>query len=232
MALSWGKDTSGVKKGSSAMPSKTSMNLYQPIDRGNPVTAAIAAVILAVLIGLFAKFGVIDQLARVSEAQGRLATAQAELSMYEAQLTDYDAVAAEYESYTSQLNSSDVSANDVLDLIEDYVMVYATVTSTNLQENVLALSLRDVPLDMVGTIAQGVKTHPLVKSVSVSTASTEENVDTVTAQMTIILYTTADLMGEADQVDDSSSLFAGLDTEGHSLLPPTLILSATSGAVA
>ena len=233
MALDWnkeinlgslfkgGKGKGGKGKGAQGLPSKTTMNLYQhAVEEGSRnVRATVLTAILVVLgVGAFAKFGVIDQLARVDVAQAQLASTQSQLTELETKLADYDAIEEEFEGYSADYVSSMVDLADVLDLTENYVMPYATVTNLTLTDNVLTLTFTNVTLEMVGSIAAGVGSYPLVDSVSVSTATTSPDSNGVTANMTVTFLTVGDQVAEASGDLSQSDLFANLDTDGHSLV--------------
>lgn len=157
--------------GAGRAPVKTSMNLYlvgnQKTDMHTFVPVALA---LVIAVALFAKFGVIDQIARVSSAQAELADKQAQASQVEGSLQGYDAVAQEYKSYTTTLNPSEVNAINVLNMVDTQVRSSADVTAVNLKDNILTLTLTGVSLDAVGTLTTALQNQSMVTNVGVSTA--------------------------------------------------------------
>jgi hypothetical protein len=157
--------------GAGRAPVKTSMNLYsvgnQKTDMHTFVPVALA---LVIAVALFAKFGVIDQIARVSSAQAELADKQAQASQVEGSLQGYDAVAQEYKSYTTTLNPSEVNVINVLNMVDTQVRSSADVTAVNLKDNILTLTLTGVSLDAVGTLTTALQNQSMVTNVGVSTA--------------------------------------------------------------
>jgi len=205
------------------IPSKTTMNLYQPLARKgakSPTTLILLGVLGLLLLVAFVKFGVLDQFARVDAARASLTATQSQLSSLEAQLAGMDEMEEQYAKYSNNYLNAEVSVPDVLDLTENYVKPYAAVQGINLSEGVLTYTLGNTTLDVVGDIASSVNTYPLVQSVSVSTAKTDDktNASQVSAEMTVVFVTREkDDNGNYTQSD----LFSGLDTNGHDVLAGT-----------
>ena len=223
------KDIKGIfskKEGlsESDLPSKTTMNMYQPLARNgakNPTTLILLGVLGALLLVAFIKFGVLDQFARVNAARASLEQTQARLNELESSLVGMDVKEEEFAKYSNNYLNAVVTVDDVLSLTETYVKPYATVSAINLSQGVLTYSLSNTTLDVVGDIASKVNEFPLAQSVSVSTAKTEDKADAsqVTAEMTVVFVTERpdDKSGNYTQSD----LFSGLDTNGHDVLAGT-----------
>lgn len=186
MALDWKKNVSpssvkglfgkggGVSAGSS-YPSKTTMNLYVGDTKTADVRkVAVAGVALALLIGLFVKFGVLDQLAMLSQRQGELAEQQLLVDSMDASLDEYAAVKEVYDSYMVRYGGGSADAISLLDMVEQHVMNTARVTSLVLSDGTLTLTLYDIPLDTVGDLAKDLENQDVVTSVNVSTATTQK----------------------------------------------------------
>lgn len=172
----------GASAGSSALPTKTTMNLYQ----GDPKTTdirkvVIVGVLLFAFIALFVKFGVLDQLARLSQKQGELAEQRMITESSKAAAMDYDEIKEVYDAYQARYGGSRVDAIAVLDMVEQLVMPAAQVTSIVFSDSTLTLTLYDVPLDTVGNIAKTLEGQSMVSAVNVTTASTHnaEGMNTV-----------------------------------------------------
>lgn len=198
MALEWNKEISfaGLKKGTSKTnsdyPSKTYMNLTVQKKRETNLRSALPKlIILVVVIGLFVKFGIIDFYGRVNDAESRLSQQESILTQLNLELMDYDEVLEEYESYDTEhlATSADaVSAMDALGLVDRLVVPNATVESLGLSGNVLTLNVSEITLDSTGALVSLLYTDPMVKNVTVSTASTQErNAEGVTTAMTVTL---------------------------------------------
>ena len=198
MALDWKKELSfsGLKKGksktNSAYPSKTYMNLTVQNKRQMDVKRSIPlAIVLIVVVALFAKFGVLDFYGRVAETQSELNQRQSILSDLNQHLVGYDALLEEYESYDTEhlvAGDSTVSAMDALGLVDRVVAPNARVESLGYSGNVLTLSVSEITLDSAGSLVSLLYKDPLVANVTVSTASNQtQNDSAVTTAMTVTL---------------------------------------------
>jgi hypothetical protein len=196
MALDWSKKVSfggnSSKKSLNAYPAKTSMNLIAADKNAVDLRKVLPiVVVLAVLVALFVKFGVVDYYAQVAVKQNDLAVQKASLSAVESKLASYDSVKAEYESYGSYLSGSSATQVDaliVLNMVDQQIMPTASVTAINLKSNTLSLSLANASLDTIGNLVKSLDAQPIVSNVSVSTAATSATAaQDVTATMVVTL---------------------------------------------
>ena len=177
---------------------KRDINLAQTDRKGTPPkTAAAVAVCLALFVGLFCKFAVIEQLDRVWSSQR--AADQAAQQLRQA-TENYDQVLEEYQSYTIARDalSSDADPMACLDLVERYLIRQSTVKSFTVADGLISAQISGVTLHQVSDIYQDLKSDDLVKSVQVYTAETEE--DRTDGRVNAAL--TIDLTGE--KVSDDS----------------------------
>lgn len=182
------------KRGDGAYPSKKTMNLYVVESReSDPKKIAVTGVILAVIVALFAYFGVAMPLMQVAAKQAELAKVQEELVPVAAQVKDYDSVLAEYEKYARVSNSSGVDSSTVLDIVENHVMPRAAVGQVILKETTLTLKLANVSLDTVGEISRDLSGQAGVTSVSVSTAQSKD-----AGASGVVATITVELQGSGD----------------------------------
>lgn len=189
MALDWNRPIGkGVsKRGSDAIPTKTSINLLVRNDREIDARKTVPfAVLLVVLIVLFAKFAVIDPLSQVSQKRSELSVAQASVAKMESELTNYDQVKLEYDSYASSA-AGNVSATEVLDLVRTQVLPAGQVTAVSLKDDTLTVTLANTTLSDVGTLASSLRSQQNVAQVSVSTAATSSDTTSVMATLIISL---------------------------------------------
>jgi len=186
MALDWNKEIhlgsvlsslgKGKKSrgGSSAYPTKTTMNLYQGDTQATDVRKVVlTAVLLAVGILVFVKFGVLDQIDLVAQKEAELAAQkQIALSLTQ-QYGDFDEVKELYDAYQARLGSDAVDVIAVLDMVEKNVKSTADVQAIVMSDGTLTLTLYNVPLDKVGDLAKKLEGQDLVQAVNVSTATTQ-----------------------------------------------------------
>lgn len=192
-------------KSQSKLPQKTSMNLVMKDKKGPPPTTTLLVfLLLVVLVGCFAKFAVIDKLAQVSAANARVTDAEARLAAIEAQLVNYDEVAEKYTRYSyGYLNEEEAALADrigLLELMEQRVMPQAQLDGCSIAGNTVVVRISMVTLEQVSTLVRGLEASPLVSSVSVYTADTENDQGSdnlVTAAMTISVHAASD--GEVAQ---------------------------------
>ena len=176
---------------------KQDINLAQTDRKGTPPkTAAAVAVCLALFVGLFCKFAVIEQLDRVWSSQRAADQAAQQLAQLRQATENYDQVLEEYQSYTIARDalSSDADPMACLDLVERYLIRQ----SFTVADGLISAQISGVTLHQVSDIYQDLKSDDLVKSVQVYTAETEE--DRTDGRVNAAL--TIDLTGE--KVSDAS----------------------------
>ena len=158
-------------------PTKTTVNLvirektaYQ-ISRG----LCLLAIIL-VLVGLFSKFAVSDRLAAAFRAEAAAAEAERYLAQLQENNSGYEALRVEYARYfSSDVNEASGSADcmEVLSLVESKLMKSAGVASAVFSQNVLTVQLTGADLDQASGILADLYQSPLVSTVEIYTAATE-----------------------------------------------------------
>ena len=216
MALDWNKEISlgslGKAKKKSGTPdelaSKTSMNLVsRDPAQTNPVTTAIVGVVLAIVIILFAKFAVIDQLAGVNALRGELAEQQGLLAAAQAELEEYDAVLAEYQSYSSadQAGLEYPDALFVIKTINRVAKPYGTTTSVAVGQGVATVNIENATLREIGALAKELKEQAVFTDVSVSTAANKSAESKVEASLSIKLAGRGEDAGTASQDTDDEA---------------------------
>lgn len=184
------------------MALKRDINLAQTDRKGTPPkTAAAVAVCLALFVGLFCKFAVLDQLDRVWSSQRAADQAAQQLAQLRQATENYDQVLEEYQSYTIARDalSSDADPMACLDLVERYLIQHSTVKSFTVADGLISAQISGVTLHQVSDIYQDLMANDLVKSVQVYTAETEE--DKTGGQVNAAL--TIDLTG--DETGDTGS---------------------------
>ncbi|MBQ9021418.1 MAG: hypothetical protein IJ113_05340 [Eggerthellaceae bacterium] len=157
---------------SMALPTKKTMNL---LVRERKTRGAwkyvLAALGLALLVGLFAKFAVFDVLAQVDLKRSELYAAQQELSAVQSQLENYDAILEEYRSYTGIASDGSTDALVVMNMVATLVQPRATVTAASTSDGSLLVNVKDITLDDLGKLADALRNDAMVADVAVTTAS-------------------------------------------------------------
>ena len=181
-------------KGASEYPEKTYINLVQVDKKALDLRRTVPiAILAALLVVLFMKFGIFDFYAQLGAKQAELNTEKTHLVALQSQLSDYNDVLEEYQGYQAlSLNEGGLSVDalQVINLVDTCVAPVANVATMSLAGNTLSLSLTDVSLDGIGQLVNTLYQQPLVKNVSVSTATTRNaDNENVTAAVTITLAT-------------------------------------------
>lgn len=156
-------------------PVKQDLNLAQREHRHRDLRAVAAlALVLAVGIGLFCKFCVVDRLQAVSEAQASADRAEQSLAQIRTQTTEYDRVLKDYQSYTlaQAAVGGTADAMECLDLMEAQLLSRAKVSAFTVADSLISVELSGVTLEEVSGIYTGLMASELVKNVQVYTAAT------------------------------------------------------------
>lgn len=169
---------------------KTTINLAQKEKREGGLTTVLpAAIILAICIGLFCKFGVVDRLNRVSRMEEQASQLEQTLQQVQEKTAKYDSVKARYDSSTAAqaaLGGSDPMS--CLTLIENNLLEDAAVSSFAVANGTISVKMSNVTLNEISVIYTRLKASSLVAGVKVSTAqSGDKSAAKVTATMTIQL---------------------------------------------
>ena len=187
MALNWNQEVSlssiknliARKKGEDApvtgYPTKTTMNLYQQDEtKVRLSTIVLAGVLGLVVVVAVVKFGIVDPLSIIGSREAELARQQELLTEVSKGYAEYDEIAELYEGYQAVFSSSGIDAIAVLDMVEKVVKPKAQVSQITFSDYMLTLTLNDVPLDTVGTLAKEIEKQDMVASVNVSTATSSK----------------------------------------------------------
>lgn len=169
-------------------PSKTDINLVmKEPKRQYPQKKKFLLAILILAGLLFVKFGVVDRLTAVYEAQTKAAEAEAELAEMQAKNADYDQVLAEYESFnlTKQIQSGSCDIMECLTLVKKNLISVSRVQAFTISGNTITIKISGVTLNQISNIYKNLTASPDVASVKVYTASTLSNAKTTTTSMTI-----------------------------------------------
>ena len=160
-------------------PTKTSINLVQKEKKaGKNVTALVLFGLFLVLLAIFTKYMVIDQIAAVTAAENLLATRQSQLRTLESSNSVYDQVEAEYShfgiGYLSQAELDRQDRMNMLDVIDEKVGISKGIRTIQISENTAVLSFLTLELKDMSTIVSRLEESEYVNYVTVSKATTED----------------------------------------------------------
>lgn len=179
------------------LPTKTTINLAKRESRRKDMlTLTVGGVLILLLAGSVAKFGVIDQLDRLSQAESAYNQVHSQyLSTLQA-VEDYPEVEERYRTYSrSWMTAGDknglakVDRQQVLDLLEQRMMPRGQVNSVSLRDSVLVVSMSGMNLRQISTMVESIREDPIVESASLNLASTEEQkkTDLMDFTLTVVL---------------------------------------------
>lgn len=170
-----------LKRGKApAYPTKTSINLVETEQaRGNLVVQLALFAIALVLIGIFAKFAVVDPLASSMESGNEVSAAQARLDALIAENADYEELNAQYDRYVvpglSEQEQNLVDRDTVLDLLQQKVMNVGYLDSLRVVSNTVTATCLGVDLSRVSSLVESLESDERVAHVTVSTAQGEND---------------------------------------------------------
>lgn len=159
-------------------PTKTTINLVDAgAARGSlAVQVALFLVVLA-LIGIFAKFAVVDPLATSLASSSNVAAAQERLDELKAANADYAQLNQTYARYVATGLTEDeqnlARRDTVLDLLRSKVMGVGYLQSLKVEGNVATVSCLGVDLTKVSALVESLEADSQVAHVTVSTAQSE-----------------------------------------------------------
>ena len=179
------------------LPSKRSINLAgQGTKPMNYPLLIVGIAIIVVLAVLFSKFAVYDVLTKVSKEQRVVAENDQVISSLNDKINSYKEMNEEYEHYTYTNFTEEELANadrqDILKLLDTYVLPYAEVTSVSVYGNTVKVPMKVDTLQEANKIIQAIETDEKVDFCELSAAETGDNNDSsktngVTAQITIYM---------------------------------------------
>ena len=137
---------------------------------------------IVILAGCVAKFGVIDQYRRLDAAQAAYASVHTEYTQMQELLKGYDRLLMEYRTYSmdwmTAAGSEDIPAavdrQAALDLLEQEMLSHGSLTALQITQNTMNVDMSGMTLDQISAMFARLRLSPIVDSVSLSVASTEE----------------------------------------------------------
>ena len=173
-----------------ALPSKKTMNFVHHESSFNPKKVLPLAIVVVLVAGLFAKFGIMDQLDKKTAAYNDLAQRQEQLAVVNAKLADYDELEKKYGRYSygwmSESEVNMVSRMDVLALVEQKISPASVIENIAVNNNVLTLNIHGITLEQASAMVKSLEESEMVSSATVYSASAE-NAEDASIFLSIIL---------------------------------------------
>ncbi len=164
-------------------PQKTGINLNLQEDRQRDRrTLLIGILAIAALVTVVVNFGVLQQYRRLDKAQSAYDRVHTQYVSAQEALSDYDRVLLEYRTYSmdwmTAAGSEDIPAavdrQAALDLLEQEMLSHGSLTALQITQNTMNVDMSGMTLDQISAMFARLRLSPIVDSVSLSVASTEE----------------------------------------------------------
>ena len=181
------------------LPVKRSINLIGVGEKHIKVGVAIPAIILILIAAAaLSKFGVVDRLIAVADAEREVNRLRVELNDAYRTLEGYGELAEEYAHYTvtgmTREELTRVDRGEVVELIQRVILPTTTSGTWTLTGNQLSLSITGQTLQEINLLVQSLNEEELVDFCTVKTAATDDKYydvldedSTVTAQISVYL---------------------------------------------
>lgn len=164
-------------------PQKTGINLNLQEDRQRDRrTLLIGILAIAALVTVVVNFGVLQQYRRLDKAQAAYDRVHTQYVSAQEALSDYARVLLEYRTYSmdwmTAAGSEDIPAavdrQAALDLLEQEMLSHGSLTALQITQNTMNVDMSGMTLDQISAMFARLRLSPIVDSVSLSVASTEE----------------------------------------------------------
>lgn len=160
------------------VPEKRTMNFVRHEKKFHPQVMIPLLLVLVLATGAFVKYGVIDQIAKRTEAYQQLSQKLDQLSAINAGLADYHEVEVKYNRFSEALMTEEevdlVDRIQVLKLVEEKIAPRAVILDLSVNSNVLSLNLKGLTLDQASKMVKEIELSPLVEDAAVYQAVAQE----------------------------------------------------------
>lgn len=171
------KPKSAKAKVSAAAPTKKTMNFSHHVSSFDLRKMMPAIIVIVIVIGLFAKFGIIDQLSKKTSAFAELSDIQTQQDVLNAKLKDYPELEKQYGRYSYGWMSEDevslVDRMEVYKLIEAKIMDAAVIENFAVNGNVITMNMRGITLKEASAVVKDLESSDMVDSAYVYSAEAE-----------------------------------------------------------
>lgn len=182
-------------KGKAGYPNKQYINILDGMKSDENRTLEILIfIIFLIALAAFTKFGVIDKIAQMSAAEAAYNDMQRQITELKEQNADYEEVKKDYSHYgMGYLDDSEillVDREDVLDLLDKYVLKNADIKTLAVTDNTVTLTVEKTRLNAISSIVKELEADSDVAFVTVNVAGTDRDVNTGSGnkQVTATMY--------------------------------------------
>ena len=186
--------TFGKKKGETNYPTKTYINLVQDNTEANNRRTVLLFLLFLVCLGIFVKFAVIDQLAKISRAEAADLTVEAQVMAARQTNSEYDDVKKEYDEvtawYMTDEEKMEVDKSAVFRMLESDMAPYVGIQSVQIAGNTIVVQTDVTNLQVVSRVLSALQNDSRNGFVTVTTASASKDTDTTNNDVTATVVIT------------------------------------------
>ena len=168
----------GKKKTVVTAPSKKTMNFAHHQSSFNFKKLVPLMVVIIIVVAVFAKVGILDELDKKTAAYNQLAQKQEQLSAVNVRLAEYNELEKQYGRYSygwmDETEVNLVSRMDVLALVEEKISPAAFIENLAVNNNVLTMNIHGITLEQASAMVKSLEQSDLVVSATVYNAVAEE----------------------------------------------------------
>ncbi len=172
------------------IPRKVGMNLVNVQSAFDVKKMAIILVLVVLALGLFAKFGIIDQLAKRTAAQNELSLAQQQMQAIQIKEAKYGDLEEKYGRYSygwmSEEEASMLQREQIFDVVETKIAPSCVIETMSLTGNTMSLSVRGITLDEARELVKVLEEDKRVSAATVYSAVASDEKLTARISMTVL----------------------------------------------
>ncbi len=159
------------------VPAKTGINLCMRESHAASIrTLAVGAVLILLLAGAVAKFGVYDQYARLAAAQAEYNKYHNQTQAFAEALKDYKKVETDYRTHSLEwLDNTSVDRIQVLEMVEEELMTLGWIEKITVYDNAMTVSMVVEGLRDFSVLKGALEDHQIVKRVDLHEAGSEND---------------------------------------------------------
>jgi len=180
--------TFGKKKGKTNYPTKTYINLVQDNTETNNRRTVLLFLLFLVCLGIFVKFAVIDQLAKINQAEAAYRTVEAQVMAARQTNSEYDDVKKEYDEvtawYMTDEEKMEVDKSAVFRMLESDMAPYVGIQSVQIAGNTIVVQTDVTNLQVVSRFLSALQNDSRNGFVTVTTASASKDTDSMNNDVT------------------------------------------------
>lgn len=188
------RDITFGKKNRTGYSTKTYINLVQDKTETDNRRAILLFLLFLVCLGVFVKFAVIDQLAKINRAEAAYRTIESQVQAARQTNSEYADVKKEYDEvtawYMTEEEKMEVDKNNVFRMLEEDIMPYVGIQSVQIAGNTIVVQTNVTNLHTVSTFLSVLQNDSRNGFVTVTTAnaSNEDQSNNSVIASVIITY--------------------------------------------